>query len=125
MTQTMELFLGNDDRVLQGRLAGFLRRQYPVLGAPDLLARDIGCDARAARNYLAETWPGARQWRAIVRRWGRDVLTAVFDPEIDAARARLAAEIRIMEDDLAARRAALRALDGRSGGVAKAEDRKG
>lgn len=104
--------MAEDRYILQRRLTGFFVEQYPLMGRNEALARDIGVKPRTARNYFANYWPGAHAWRGIVRRFGQDVITAVFSPDIDEARARLIAEIRALEDDLEHRKSHLRSLAG-------------
>jgi hypothetical protein len=107
--------------ILRARLADYVRRQ----GCAKTLARTINCDVRTAENIRSGHWPNARHWAGIVAAFGRDVTDAVFHP--DAAAARLEAEVRELEQQLAARRAALRdvagALPGRSQAVAALENR--
>lgn len=79
----------------------------------------IECDPRSARNMLSGYWPGARHWRAIVRQFGQDVLDAVFGPDIDDTLAREKAEIARLENELANRKARLRAVAGAAPGVAE------
>lgn len=99
--QVMDL----EDYALQQRLAQFLRDQYPSeharAGKEKRLGRDIGCDVRTAKNLMAGHWPSARHLQGIIRRFGRDVVIAVFEPEIDAAAAELAKEVRRLEEELA------------------------
>ena len=65
------------------------------------LARLIDCDPRTAEGFRAgRYWPGARHWRLIARTFGRDVMAAVFEPEIDATLARLTQEERQLEERL-------------------------
>ena len=120
MTQTADLFMENDSQALQERLAAFLNRQGTPLGRPDRLATELDCTTRTMRNVLDRHWPSARLWRSIVRRFGRDVLSAVFDPEINAVEARLSAEVRELETQLEVRKAALRSVSGREDRVAEA-----
>jgi len=122
MTYGAELFMAEDSHVLQERLSEFLRSRLPAIGGPDALARLLNIAPRTARNYLDQHWPGARQWRAIVRAFGRDVLAAVYEPEIDDVKARLAAKIRAKEVELANDKAAFRALVGAETGVAPYAD---
>lgn len=111
-----------EGRVLQRRLATFLRRQY-ISERESRLSRDIDCDPRTAKNLLNDTWPNARHWARIVRRFGQDVLDAVFAPEIDATVARLAEELRSLEDLLEQKRAAARQAEGVAARLAKIADR--
>lgn len=95
------------DNELRDLLGDFLRRR--TTSAKDL-ARQIDCDPRSADGYRAGRYfPQARHLRLIVRAYGSDVLSALFDPDIDAVAARLASEERALErqlHDIRARRAA-------------------
>jgi hypothetical protein len=87
---------------LRTLLGAFLRARSR--SAKDL-ARQIGCDPRAAEGYRAgRYWPQARHWLGIVAAFGRDVTEAVFHP--DAATERLAREVRELEQQLDAKRQA-------------------
>ncbi len=123
MTQCELYCMTSDDQVLTRRLSGFLRRQYPDANRDKRLASHLDIHPRTARNYFNNIWPGARAWRAIVRRFGRDVLAAVFEPEIDDVLAARRAEIRRLEDELENQRAAFRALAGHESGVAASADK--
>jgi hypothetical protein len=98
-------FMRDDPQILLGRFADYVR-PYPAKS----LARMLGCSERTAENFRRATaWPNARHWRLIVRAFGRDVIAAVFDPEIDETLARLRREERELEerlDELRARRTA-------------------
>ncbi len=111
-----------DGRHLQRRLAAFLRRQY-ISERESRLSQDIDCDPRTAKNLLNDTWPNARHWAHIVRRFGQDVLDAVFAPEIDATVARLAEELRHLEELLERKRAAARQAEGVAVRLAQIADR--
>lgn len=83
---------------LSEMLGAFLRRRTST--AKDL-ARLIDCDPRTAEGFRAgRYWPSARHWRLIARAFGRDVLAAVFEPEIDHVLARLTMEERQLEERL-------------------------
>lgn len=103
----MEMALQSTENDLSDLLGDFLRRR--TNSAKDL-ARLIDCDPRSADGYRAGRYfPQARHLRLIVRAFGRDVLSALFDPDIDAVSARLASEERALErqlHDLRARRQA-------------------
>jgi uncharacterized small protein (DUF1192 family) len=114
--------MDHEGQLLQRRLAAFLRRQYAA-ERESRLARDIDCDPRTAKNLLNETWPNARHWARIVRRFGQDVLDAVFAPEVDETVARLAEELRHLEEQLETKRAAARQAEGLMARLAKAPDR--
>lgn len=108
--------MDDGDHILLRRLADYVR-PYPE----KVLARAIGCDVRTAKHFRGGTsWPTARHWRLIVRAFGRDVLDAVFTPEIDEALARLSreeAELRGKLHEIQARRQAA------VGGVAGPQER--
>lgn len=71
------------------------------------LARRIGCDPRTAEGFRAgRYWPQAKHWIGIVAEFGADCTSAVFHPSETALR--LEKEIRDLEQQLAARKAAHR-----------------
>jgi hypothetical protein len=105
------LILDDDDHILLRRFAEYVR-PYPE----KVLAATIKCDVRTAKHFRNGTsWPTARHWKLIVQAFGRDVLAAVFDPEINDTLARLEREARQLEERLeqvrARRRAAAGGLD--------------
>lgn len=110
-------YMDGDDQILLRRFAEYVR-PYPE----KVLAKTIGCTERTAKHYRnATSWPTARHWRLIVRAFGRDVLAAVFEPEITDTLARLEREARQLENRLAeihARRVAA------AGGVVGLEERR-
>lgn len=110
-------YADEDDHVLLRRFAEYVR-PYPE----KVLARTIGCTERTAKHFRNGTsWPTARHWRLIVQAFGRDVLAAVFEPEITNTVARLEREARQLENRLAeihARRVAA------SGGVVGLSERR-
>jgi hypothetical protein len=117
MAYDAELFLEDDPQILLGRFADYVRR-YPA----KKLARLIGCTEKTASNFReGVSWPNARHWRLIVRHFGRDILAAVFEPEIDETLARLRREERELREKLheieSRRRQAL-------GGLAGFEERR-
>lgn len=97
--------MGLDSHEPRGRLARYLRRQYAGGHATKRLAGDINSTPKTAENILSGCWPNSRHWAAIVRRFGAEVLEAVFAPEIDATVAKLEEEVRELERQLAERRA--------------------
>lgn len=102
-----------DPRTLLG---AFMRRRSH---SAKELARQIGCDPRAAEGYRAgRYWPQARHWPGIVAAFGADVTEAVFHPE--RAAARLEHEVHTLEQQLAEKRAALIDVQGTGPGVASA-----
>jgi len=110
----------NTEHELSDLLGDFLRRRTD--SAKDL-ARLIDCDPRTAEGFRAgRYWPGARHWRLIVRAFGRDVWSAVFEPEIDPVLARLTREQRQLEERLYEIQARRRAVEGPAQRVASVED---
>lgn len=106
-------------------LGTFLRKRT---ASAKELARLIDCDPRTAEGFRAgRYWPSARHWKLIARAFGHDVLSAVFDPEIDQTLARLRREERELEERLndirARRQAAAGALDSSQERRATADDR--
>lgn len=105
----MELTLQSTENDLRDLLGDFLRRR--TNSAKDL-ARLIDCDPRSADGYRAGRYfPQARHLRLIVRAYGRDVLAALFDPDIDAEDARMASEERALERQLHELRARRQAVE--------------
>ena len=104
--------MGLDSQEPRGRLSAYLRRQYPREHATKRLADDIDCTPKAAENILSGHWPSSRLWAAIARRFGDDVMTAVFGPEIDDTVARLEAEVRDLEERLGDTRRRARQAEG-------------
>jgi hypothetical protein len=127
MTYVVEHFMDLGDHDLQKRLARFLEGQYGSDRACRL-AQDIDCDVRTAKNILDRHWPSARHLRSIIRRFGRDVIEAVFAPEIEPVLARLSAEERELEERLervrARRRQAAGLSESRTFGMASTEQRR-
>lgn len=90
------LFLDDDPKILLARLAEYVE-PYPA----KKLSRWFGCTEKTADAFRrGESWPNARHWRLIVRHFGRDVLAAVFEPEIDETLARLRREERELREKL-------------------------
>jgi hypothetical protein len=104
MTYASEHFIVDEHNDLRTRLSAFLRGQFPSDGAKRL-ARTIECDPRTAESILHGHWPNAQCWRGIARAFGRDVLAAVFEPDIQPVLARLTAEERQLQERLNAIRA--------------------
>lgn len=87
------------------RLALYLRGQYRKDHrikklAQDLVSEGVTCTQKTAENILGGHWPSDLHFAAIVRRFGRDVLDAVFGADIDETVARLTAEARALEQQL-------------------------
>lgn len=96
MPATGQLFMATDERILLQRLSEYVQ-PYPA----KKLARWIGCTEKTAENFRRGVgWPNARHWRLIVQHFGRDVLAAVFEPEIDETLARLRREERELREKL-------------------------
>ncbi len=118
MTCTDGTFMGLDSQEPRGRLARYLRQEYSGAHATKRLASDIECTPKTAENILSGSWPNSRHWAAIARRFGADVLEAVFAPEIDATSARLEAELRDLERQVEKKRALARQIARRRDGDA-------
>jgi hypothetical protein len=111
-------FVDNDPQILLRRLADYVA-PYPA----KRLARWFGCTEKTAEHFRrAESWPNARHWRLIVQHFGRDVLAAVFEPEIDETLARLRREERELREKLHEIEARRRKA---SGDLAEHEERRG
>lgn len=96
-----------DPQVLTQRLATFVRSK----GDAKTLARTIPCDVRTAENMrTGRHWPTARHWAGLLTAFGQDITEAVFHP--DRAAARLEAEVLRLEQEIAAKRAALKDVGG-------------
>lgn len=110
MTWTGDLFMGLDSHASHDpreRLSRYLARKFPARDgfAAKRLSSAIGCTPKAAENLLNNHWPNARHLQRIVQIFGRDVLDAVFGPDIDETVARLKREERQLEEQLAEKRA--------------------
>jgi hypothetical protein len=96
-----------DPQLLTQRLATFVRSK----GDAKTLARTITCDVRTAENMrTGRHWPTARHWAGLLTAFGQDITEAVFHP--DRAAARLEAEVLRLEQEIAAKRAALKDVGG-------------
>jgi len=112
MTELPMDFMRDDPRSLQTRLAAFVAGRATT----KQLARLLDSDVRTAENIRRGHWPQAKHFAAIVRAFGRDVIDAVLNPEIEAVEARLEAEERharqVYLAARARRQAVLRAPEG-------------
>lgn len=89
-------YMDDDDQILLRRFAEYVR-PYPE----KVLARTINCTERTAKHFRNGTsWPTARHWRMIVQAFGRDVISCVFEPEINDTLARLNREAAQLEERL-------------------------
>lgn len=114
MTCESPTFMEDDPQILLRRFSEYVR-PYPA----KVLATMAGCTEKTAEHFRnGVSWPTARHWRLIVRAFGRDVLAAVFDPEINDTLARLNREQAQLEARLdeirTRRRQAAGGLDGLS-----------
>jgi hypothetical protein len=108
MTYAERTFMGDGPTILLERFAAYVR-PYPA----KKLAEWFGCTEKTAENFRAGvSWPNARHWRLIVRTFGRDILAALYDPEIDNTLARLRREERELEERLHELRARRRSAAG-------------
>jgi hypothetical protein len=112
MTDWSATFVDDNPRILLERLAEYVE-PYPA----KKLSRWFGCTEKTADAFRrGESWPNARHWRLIVRHFGRDILAAVFEPEINETVARLRREERELREklhEIEARR--IKALGGLAG----------
>lgn len=115
MTYAGRTFMGTESQHAHRpsqRLALYLRGQYRRDHRHKHLSADIECTPKAAENILNGHWPNDRHFAAIVGRFGRDVLDAVFGPEIDETVSRLTAKARELEQQLQEVRALQRQATG-------------
>lgn len=104
------------------RLALYLAKRYPAQDGHSAkrFASAIGATPKAAQNILAGHWPNSRHWARIAILFGRDVLDAVFGPDIDGTVARLRQEEVRLEQQLLETRARRLEVEGAH---ARAEER--
>lgn len=130
MTNAADLFMGLDPYVSsepRTRLARFLQKRYPARDGYSVkrLSSTLKCTPKTAENILAGHWPSSRHWQRIAACFGRDVLDAVFGPDIDATVARLKQEAAELEQQLATKRALrlqAEGLDARSRELVEADE---
>lgn len=97
------------------RLRRYLRDQYSGPRAVMRMTHDVGCSRKTAENILdGEHWPNDLTFAAIVRRFGRDLLDALFNPEIEPVVARLEEEERHLARQLQAVRTKKKQATGRA-----------
>lgn len=109
MTWAGENYMEDDPQILLRRFAEYVR-PYPAKS----LAQMGGCAEKTAEHWRnGVSWPTARHWKLIVRAFGRDVISAVFMPEIDNTVARLEREARELEERLHEVRKRARQASGR------------
>lgn len=95
------MIIRDDPKTLLNRLAAYVA-PFPA----KVLAARGGCSVPTAEKWReGVAWPNPRHWMHLVATFGTDITEAVFHP--DRAAARLAEECRALEDQLAAKRAAL------------------
>jgi hypothetical protein len=97
-------FMRDDPQILLKRLSDFVQ---PI--PAKVLAKKAGCTEDTAEHFrLGRSWPNARHWLNLIGSFGTDITDAVFHPE--RALARLQQEVQALEQELAAKRAALGAV---------------
>ena len=96
------------------RLKSFLGKRFTSLdGYPaKRLSKAIDCTEKAAENILAGHWPRAHHLQRIVILFGRDVLDAIFGPDIDGTLDRLRQEEVRLEQQLLETRARRLSVEG-------------
>lgn len=97
---------------LRERLGRFLADHYRGPLAVARLSNDLACSRKTAENLLLAHWPNDLTFAAILRRFGKDVWSSVFAPEIEPVLAKLEAEERRLERELEAKRAQRRQVAG-------------
>lgn len=114
MTWTGDLFMGTPSHDPRVRLKDFLGKRftntdgYPI----QRLSKAIGCTNKTAENILGGHWPSAHHLQRIVILFGRDVLDAVFGPDIDGTLDRLRQEEVRLEQQLLETRARRLSVEG-------------
>ena len=97
----MQVSVKNATDTLGVRLKQELRARYPAHTAKQV-ARLTGADLRTARSWVEEgKAPQEHHLRAIVRELGRDVLNALFGPEIETHNEKLMREINDLREEAA------------------------
>lgn len=111
MTWTGDLFMDADSHVSHEeprvRLARYLAKRFPPRDgfSAKRLSGVLRCTPKAADNILHAHWPNSRHWQRIVQHFGRDVVDAVFGPDINETVARLKREEADLERQLLEKRA--------------------
>lgn len=122
MTCTGELFMGTESHDPRNRLREYLSKRFPRSDgySNKRFERAIHCTPKAAENILNGHWPSALHFQRIVILFGRDVLDAVFGPDIDGTITRLRQEEVRLEQQLLTTRARRLEVEGAN---ARAEER--
>lgn len=107
MTWTGDLFMGTESQRTEpkDRLARYLGKRFEDGYAAKRLANALRITPKAAENLLNAHWPNSKIWQRIVAIFGRDVLDAVFGPDINETITRLRREEAELERILAQKRA--------------------
>lgn len=114
MTWTGDLFMGRESQQTEpkDRLAAYLGKRFTDGYASKRLSNALRITPKAAENLLNSHWPNSKIWQRIVSPFGRDVLDAVFGPDIDETIARLRREEAELERILAEKRSRRLAAEG-------------
>jgi hypothetical protein len=107
MSYTGDLFMGTESHRPRERLKDYLVKRFPRSDGYSIkrLQGAIGCTPKTAENLLNGHWPGEDHLRRIVILFGRDVIDAVFGPDIDGTLDRLKQEEVRLEQQLLETRA--------------------
>lgn len=98
------MIIRDDPKILLKRLSTYVE---PI--PAKMLARKGGCSEDTAEKWReGVSWPNARHWLHLISSFGTDITEAVFHP--DRAVTRLSEEVAALEDELAAKRTALRVV---------------
>lgn len=114
MTMTRDLFMGTEPQGPRERLAAYLERKFPRSDGYSFkrLASALHCKVKTAENLLNGHWPSAEHLQRIVVIFGRDVIDAVFGPDIDGTLDRLRQEEVRLEQQLLETRARRLSVEG-------------
>jgi hypothetical protein len=114
MTWTGDLFMGTESHGPRERLAAYLGKRFPRSDGYSIkrLQGALHCKPKTAENLLNGHWPSAEHLQRIVVLFGRDVIDAVFGPDIDGTLDRLRQEEVRLEQQLLETRARRLAVEG-------------
>lgn len=114
MSTTGDLFMGTESQGPRERLKAYLEGKYPRSDGYSFkrLASALHCKVKTAENLLAGHWPSPEHLQRIVIIFGRDVIDAVFGPDIDGTLDRLRQEEVRLEQQLLETRARRLAVEG-------------
>lgn len=106
--------MGPESHGPRERLKLYLEKRFPKSDgySQKRLERAIDCTPKTAENLLNGHWPAAHHLQRIVIIFGRDVIDAVFGPDIDGTLDRLKQEEVRLEQALLETRARRLSVEG-------------